>query len=646
MSKKYNRVLAGIISLTLMFSMTITVSAVENEMDSNSYDSSNTSVSYPEASTNKIAVNDIYLMDSEDMSFGTVYNPAILRSNSPKYCGLKVKLTKQGDITLSMTATSNKVSLLFVDSNGSIKEKYDYTGRTNEVGQIKLAKVPAGNYYVVIYNKGVTSDTVVSDLFIKSSVIFDITDTGKLKATTDYSKNEAVPAYKFKYNGVELKENVDYKVLRTSSSNKKISGGIEYSFTVEIQGLGNYVGKTSRTFINSVDDENNKINFIECEVSEPTYKGENPVFVVKHKGKILTENKDYKIVINTSDVTKSGVTYRTYNCTFIGMGNYAGSFSYKIENHKISDTTKKNISSCSITPVFSKGEFVKLIVMDNDKTLAQNTDYTYTVTKTGETEKNGITTISYEIVVYGIGSYIGSCTANGTTQKNGKIVLNFSDYSVGDKEYTGRQITPNPTLVITDRNGKEITLKKDEDYTITYGSNTAVGFLAGNFTIKGIGNYTGTSYIRFNIVPAKINDIKGSPISVGYTGKAATPFNDKIRLSDGRAVLYGIDYTVEYSNNVKIGTATAVIKFKGNYQGTVTKKFSIVEGTTLSKGDVNGDGKINITDITLAAAHIKGRKIIDSKDDLLRVDVNEDGKVNITDIVVIAAHIKGKKTLK
>ena len=117
MSKKYNRVLAGIISLTLMFSMTITVSAVENEMDSNSYDSSNTSVSYPEASTNKIAVNDIYLMDGEDMSFGPVYNPAILRSNSPKYCGLKVKLTKQGDITLSMTATSNKVSLLFVDSN-------------------------------------------------------------------------------------------------------------------------------------------------------------------------------------------------------------------------------------------------------------------------------------------------------------------------------------------------------------------------------------------------------------------------------------------------------------------------------------------------------------------------------------------------
>jgi hypothetical protein len=644
MNPKTNKLLTSILSLTMMLSMATAVSAEENDTEAYLYSSKAINANYPDASAEKIAVTDIYLMDSDVMSFGPVYNPATLKNNSPTYCGLKVKLAKQGDITLSMTAASKKVSLLFVDSSGIVRGRYDYTGKANEVGQIKLTKVPAGNYYAVIYNKGVTSDTVLSDLFIKSSVIFDITDTGKLKATTDYSKNEAVPAYKFKYNGVELKENVDYKVLRTSSSNKKISGGIEYSFTVEIQGLGNYVGKTSRTFINSVDDENNKINFIECEVSEPTYKGENPVFVVKHNGKILTENKDYKIVINTSDVTKSGVIYRTYNCTFIGMGNYEGSFSYKIENHKISDTTKKNISSCSITPVFSKGEFVKLIVMDNGKTLAQNTDYTYTVTKTGETEKNGITTISYEIVVYGIGSYIGSCTANGTTQKNGKIVLNFSDYSVGDKEYTGKQITPDPTLVIKDRSGKEITLKKNVDYTITYGTNTAVGFLGGNFTIKGIGNYTGTSYIRFNIVPAKINEIKGSPISVSYTGKAVTPFNDKIRLSDGRAVLYGTDYTVEYSNNINVGTATAVIKFKGNYQGTVTKKFSIVKGTTLSKGDVNGDGRITVTDVTKVAAHIKGKKLL-SEDEKLRADVNGDGTINVTDISKIAAHIKGKKLL-
>ena len=316
-----------------------------------------------------------------------------------------------------------------------------------------------------------------------------------LKATADFSKNPAVPEYIFKYNGIELKENIDYKVIKTSGSSKKYSGGTEYSFTVEIQGMGNYVGKTTRIFTNSVDDIHNKIDFTECDISEPTFKGEDPVFTVKYKGKTLTENKDYKVTIKTSDVTKAGITYRSYDCMFIGLGDYAGSFSYKIDNHKISDTTKKSIAACSITPVFSDGEFVKLIVIDNGKTLVQNTDYTYTVTKTGETEKDGVTTVSYEITVYGIGAYISSCTATGTTQKNNKIILNFSDYAVGDKEYTGRQITPDPIFIIKDKNGKETTLKKDVDYTISYGANTAIGFLAGNFTVTGIGKYTGTTYL-------------------------------------------------------------------------------------------------------------------------------------------------------
>lgn len=641
MNKQINKLLAEILSLSVIFSMGVTASA-ENAEAKSLY--SETTGIYASTSSEKIAISDIYLMDTEDMSFSSMYNPATLRNNSPEYCGLRVNLTKQADITLSMTATSKKVSLLFVDSNGNIKGRYDYTGKTDETGQIKLTNVSSGTYYCVIHNKGVTSDTTISELNIRSSVIYDITDTNMLKATADFSKNPAVPEYIFKYNGIELKENIDYKVIKTSGSSKKYSGGTEYSFTVEIQGMGNYVGKTTRIFTNSVDDINNKIDFTECDISEPTFKGEDPVFTVKYKGKTLTENKDYKVTIKTSDVTKAGITYRSYDCMFIGLGDYAGSFSYKIDNHKISDTTKKSIAACSITPVFSDGEFVKLIVIDNGKTLVQNTDYTYTVTKTGETEKDGVTTVSYEITVYGIGAYISSCTATGTTQKNNKIVLNFSDYAVGDKEYTGRQITPDPIFIIKDKNGKETTLKKDVDYTISYGANTAIGFLAGNFTVTGIGKYTGTTYVRFSIVPAKISEIKGDNIEVAYTGKAVTPFNDKIRLSDGRAVLYGVDYTVEYTNNINIGTATAVINFKGNYQGSVTKKFNIVDGKTILRGDVNGDGEVNVTDVVLVAAHVKNIKALDSASQK-RADVNYDGDINVTDIIKIAAHVKGLKSL-
>ena len=62
-------------------------------------------------------------------------------------------------------------------------------------------------------------------------------------------------------------------------------------------------------------------------------------------------------------------------------------------------------------------------------------------------------------------------------------------------------------------------------------------------------------------------------------------------------------------------------------------------------GDVNGDGKINVTDLTKVASHIKGQKAL-SKDEQKRADVNKDGKIDVTDIGAISAHIKGIKPIK
>ncbi|SFC05078.1 dockerin type I repeat-containing protein [Ruminococcus albus] len=63
------------------------------------------------------------------------------------------------------------------------------------------------------------------------------------------------------------------------------------------------------------------------------------------------------------------------------------------------------------------------------------------------------------------------------------------------------------------------------------------------------------------------------------------------------------------------------------------------------KGDVSGDGKVNVTDITLIAAHVKGKKLL-SEEKRAKADVTGDGKVNISDITAVAAHVKGKRLLK
>ncbi len=53
----------------------------------------------------------------------------------------------------------------------------------------------------------------------------------------------------------------------------------------------------------------------------------------------------------------------------------------------------------------------------------------------------------------------------------------------------------------------------------------------------------------------------------------------------------GTDYTIEYSNNINVGTATVTIVGKGNYEGTISKTFTIVQanvqGTNVSWLDVS-----------------------------------------------------------
>ena len=64
-----------------------------------------------------------------------------------------------------------------------------------------------------------------------------------------------------------------------------------------------------------------------------------------------------------------------------------------------------------------------------------------------------------------------------------------------------------------------------------------------------------------------------SPTSYTYDGTAKTP---TVTVKDGTTTLKsGTDFTVSYSNNINVGTATVSISGKGNYKGSVTKYFTI-----------------------------------------------------------------------
>ena len=78
-----------------------------------------------------------------------------------------------------------------------------------------------------------------------------------------------------------------------------------------------------------------------------------------------------------------------------------------------------------------------------------------------------------------------------------------------------------------------------------------------------------------------------------------------------------------------------------------TTEGETTEGETtdeLTTADLNGDGTVNVADLSQVAGYVKGIYPLDPKK-LAAADVNKDGSVNVADVVKIAAYIKGISTL-
>ena len=175
-----------------------------------------------------------------------------------------------------------------------------------------------------------------------------------------------------------------------------------------------------------------------------------------------------------------------------------------------------------------------------------------------------------------------------------EIALTPAYYDAAQKKYyaireDGTQSTeaePDGSSVFTVKCGKEY-LKYGRDYTITYANNDMVGTAA--MTLTGIGQYSGTKKVTFRIAgnafSAKNITIDGLKTSMVYTGKALTQnqvaLTDKNRSgqSGGKddRLVYGKDYVIRYTNNVKKGTAAMIFTAKpeSGYTGSFKKTFKI-----------------------------------------------------------------------
>ena len=218
----------------------------------------------------------------------------------------------------------------------------------------------------------------------------------------------------------------------------------------------------------------------------------------------------------------------------------------------ISDVADQTYTGSLIAP--------NVTVTCNDVELVKDTDYTVSYSN----NKNvGTATIS----ITGIGDY------TGTIKKNFNIVARgISDTTIGsipNQTYTGNSISALPVITY---NGA--TLTKDVDYTLSDSNNINVG--TATITITGKGNFKGTTSKTFSISARAMSDTSVANISSQtYTGNVISPlptitYNNKTLKKD-------TDYTLSYSDNINVGTATITITGKGNFTGMTSTTFIITQ---------------------------------------------------------------------
>lgn len=174
------------------------------------------------------------------------------------------------------------------------------------------------------------------------------------------------------------------------------------------------------------------------------------------------------------------------------------------------------------------------------------------VTVTGQNEYYGTTTAEFEILPKDI-----SNADSALIQTPVEVTVSNA---VGNNE---------PNVVVT-YNG--MTLERGTDYTAVCDNTT------GTCTITAAGtNYKGTRTERYTVVDGDISGYTVEASGMTYTGEALTPAVILKDASGNSPLREGVDYTVTYTDNIDVGTATVKVQGIGAYGGIATGSFEITK---------------------------------------------------------------------
>ena len=453
------------------------------------------------------------------------------------------------------------------DGETALSKDTDYTVKYQN-------NLNAGTATVTLTGKGNYSDSVSKTFTIKQKDVtakraatniqvvvdkgtFDEPTFGDVRGTLTYSYDGATS-----YDAIVKK----LKTLPLGAT-----GDIEYTYTAN----GNYTGTIT-----------GKLHFTVVNLPAAT------ITTAPAAKTGLTFNGTEQVLVNAgSGITGGTLQYKldggSYNAELPKATN-AGSYTvyYKVKGN---NTTHSDSSEQSFTVTIAPKTVTAAVSVEP-------TSYTYTgeaIMPTTVTVKDGTTVIpaSEYTVTYGNNTNAGKATVTVKDQDGGNYVVSgtatftitkaeLSGVTVSLKGWTYGDTAKTPT-VSGNLGGGNVTYQYKADNASTYTSTVPTN--AGTYTVKATvaesANYkAATATGSFTIAPKTVANaaVTLSQTSYAYTGRA---FQPSVTVKDGTTVIPASEYTVVYTDNINVGTATVTVTDRagGNYVVSGTATFTITK---------------------------------------------------------------------
>lgn len=526
----------------------------------------------------------------------------------------KLKITVD-KVTFSNDVQTPSVTVTYGDTSKTLKlgTEFQYTiysdkNYTNPASNEELTN--AGTTYIKIQGTGnytgvLASVDCVAEKFGSNEFIIEPLDIARVGVDIEgkhYFFSTNIPEFTVTQefaHGTEvytysLQPGIDFSYTPTSISGFKVGRQ-----NLTITGQGNFKG-TRNTFFYYDGNLNNSANQVEVTLGheEVAYNASDAAGEGMKPGTIavyatgtdpkqkLEEGVDYTISYRNNKVPGQASAVITGKEGSYWVGSY-------IANYKITG----NIADAEISvpaQAYTGSEYnattqpiQNMQVVCDGKTLVLGTDYRI---KTISNAKD-VTTGGASVTIEGIGEYFSGEKSASFDIKydlgDSKLVIDIG----GDTfSYTGSPITPVPTVKYYTSDTTFDQLLEGVDYTVTYRNNTEVAPANGQsgpcVIIQATTNgklLGGTKAQPFTIDSIHLEDyeITGVADSYMYTGKMIMP-SFTVKKKSGSQVIDAANYDVYYETDAANpatapagATETITVIGKGNYDGVITKTFTI-----------------------------------------------------------------------